>query len=302
MASTSTSVEYLLQLRGGAKRRKRGTQTSSLSSLRSDKARTKSKKLTATGKSRVGRDEDEKSALSDLMKKYRAILPLTRLYITLVGLTTILGLVLGEEGAQALFALDTMRVLYCFEFWRPITAACYFGPLSIGWLMSAYYIFEYGSNLERAHGSAQQLVFIIGQMALLTLVSSILGEPFFASSMITSMLHVLSRSMPDQKVKWLIFTVPYWSLPYGLMASDLLQAQPGKKVSAVVPHVLGILSGHFYFFHKFIWPKTGGEDWLVAPSFLSKRMDPNYGENEVKKSIEIALKKRKKGKGRKLSG
>merc|ERR1719491_714011 len=116
--------------------------------------------------------------------------------------------------------------------------------------------------------------------------------------MVTAMLHVLSRSMPDQKVSWLIFSVPYWSLPYALMIADVLQSGP----SQVLPHAMGILSGHFYFFHKFIWPKTGGEDWLVAPSFLSKRMDPNYGENEVKKSIEIALKKRKKGKGRKLSG
>jgi len=83
------------------------------------------------------------------------------------------------------------------------------------------------------------------------------------------------------------------------MASDVLQA---GNASAALPHVLGILSGHCYYFHKFIWPKMGGEDWLNPPVFLSKRLDPNYADanNVAKKSIDNALKKRKKGKGRKL--
>ncbi len=126
------------------------------------------------------------------------------------------------------------------------------------------------------------------------------GQPFFAPSVVTSMLHVLSRSMPHQKVKWLIFTVPYWSLPYGLMASDVLQGGAG----AALPHVLGILSGHFYYFHKFVWPKMGGVDWLVAPDFLVRRLEGGSGSGSDvgRKSVENALKKRKKGKGRKLSG
>ncbi len=102
--------------------------------------------------------------------------------------------------------------------------------------------------------------------------------------------------MPHQKVKWLIFTVPYWSLPYGLMASDVLQGGPG----AALPHVLGILSGHCYYFSKFIWPKMGGEDWLIPPGFIARRLDPNWADDSGRKSMEMALKKRKKGKGRKL--
>merc|ERR1712232_1084764 len=100
--------------------------------------------------------------------------------------------------------------------------------------------------------------------------SVIFGQPFFGQSIITSMLHVLSRSVPKQKVKWLIFTVPYWSLPYGLMLADSLQAGP----AAALPHILGILTGHFYYFHKFILPKTGGEDWLIPPDVFVRKLDP----------------------------
>jgi len=294
--SKSTS-ESLLELRGGAsKQRKKGGRTASLTSLDAKKSAS-SKKKTATGATSVRKDE-KKSALSDTMQKYKAILPLTRVYITMVGISTLLGTILGDETAQVLLGLDPMRLIYGLEIWRPITAACFLGPPSIGWLMSAYYLFEYGSSLERVYGAAQHLVFLIAQVVSLSITSILFGQPFFGQSVITAMLHVLSRSMPHQKVKWLIFTVPYWSLPYGLMASDVLQG----GAAAALPHVLGILSGHFYYFHKFVWPKMGGEDWLKAPAFVIRRLEGGSSDDVGRKSVENALKNRKKGKGRKLSG
>lgn len=278
----------LIDLRGGAKSKtKNKSRTGSLSSAK-----------TATGKKKVGAAEKEKkSALSDTFSKYKKILPLTRIHITLVGVATLLGLILGEELTQGLLALDPVRVLYGLELWRPISAAAFLGPPSIGWLMNGYYLFEYGSSLERAYGSAQHLIFLISQIFILSVLSSLTGMPFFADSLITAMLHVLSRAMPNQKVKWLIFTVPYWSLPYGLMATDILQAQ---SAMAAIPHIIGILSGHFYHFQKFVWPKMGGEDWLVPPGFINKRLDPDAREAAAKESVSKALKNRKRKGGRKL--
>lgn len=301
----SSTVNTLLDLRGGASRKKKGgSRTASLySSSTSDK-----KSTTATGKQKVRgsiKEEPTKSSTSsEMLTKYKSILPLTRIYITMVGVVTLLGLVLGEEMSQGLLALDPIRTVYGLELWRPITAACFFGPPSIGWLMNAYYLFEYGSSLERAFGTAQHLLFLFLQITFLSVCSAFFGQPFFSQSVITSMLHVLSRSMPNQKVKWLIFTVPYWTLPYGLMASDVLQS---GNAMAALPHVLGILSGHLYYFHKNVWPKMeGGEDWLSPPEFLRRRIDGDYGGGEQssnnKESISNALKARKKGRGKKLGG
>mmetsp|Transcript_24487 Transcript_24487/g.44162 ORF Transcript_24487/g.44162 Transcript_24487/m.44162 type:complete len:357 (+) Transcript_24487:143-1213(+) len=295
----------VLDLRGGAsnRKRKKGGRTASLYS--SSQTKKKSTAKTATGKAKVKgsvKEEPQKSAVSDTLTKYKAILPLTRVYITMVGIVTLLGLVLGEELAQGLLALDPIRTLYGLELWRPLTAACFLGPPSIGWLMNAYYLFEYGSSLERGFGTAQHLLFLGIQIAFLSVCSAFFGQPFFAQSVITSMLHVLSRSMPNQQVKWLIFTVPYWTLPYGLMASDVLQA---GSAAAALPHVMGILSGHLYFFHKNIWPKVGGEDWLFPPQFLSRKLDGAGGgddRSKSKESISNALKARKKGRGKKLGG
>lgn len=275
----------ILKLKGGAQKRRTNSKSKSYSKS----------KLASSMASKV---LQEPSKFEETMKKYQNILPATRLYITMVGISTLLLLILGEEQGQAILALDPIRTIYGLELWRPLTAASFLGKPSIPWLMSAYYLFEYGSSLERAFGTAQQFVFLFVQICLLTVISIFLGVPFFGQSVITAMLHTLSRSMPHQNVKWLIFNVPYWSLPYGLMASDVLQG----GASAAVPHILGILSGHVYYFHKFLWPKLGGEDWLKAPTFIAKRLDPDYGggTSEAKKSLDKALKKRKKGKGRKL--
>ena len=282
----------VLDLRGGAKRSRTG-------SLTKKSAGSKKKEKSATGKSKVGAaDKEQKSAISDTFSKYKKILPLTRVHITLVGLTTLIGLVLGEELTQAVLALDPTRLMYGLELWRPISAAAFLGPPSIGWLMSGYYLFEYGSTLERAYGTAQHFMFLLTQVMSLTLLSVLTGQPFFAQPLITSMLHVLSRSMPHQKVKWLIFNVPYWSLPYGLMATDVLQAQ---SPMAALPHILGILSGHIYYFHKFVWPKMGHVDWLIPPEFIRKRLDPE-ARSEQSESVSKALKNRKRSKGRKLGG
>jgi len=214
-----------------------------------------------------------------------------------VGLATLVSLILGEEMTQATLALDPTRIIYGMQVWRFVSAAVFLGAPSIGWLMSGYYLFEYGSTLERTFGTAQHFMFLLSQIGLLSIFSILTGQPFFGSSMVTAMLHVLSRSMPNQKVKWLIFTVPYWSLPYGLMATDVLQAQ---SAMAALPHILGILSGHVYYFHKFIWPKLGHVDWLQPPDFLRKRLEPDTSSDSGKESISKALKNRKRSKGRKL--
>jgi Derlin-1 len=282
--------QRILDLRGGASKKK---------------ATSGSLSKTVTGKKKVGakkdvldKSKDAKSNVGDVMQLYKNVLPLTRTYMTMVALCTLLGLILGDERTQAVLALDPGRVLFGMEFWRLITAASVLGQPSMAWIFNTYYLFQYGSALERAFGPAQFLVFLLTQIAVLAFLASLLGMPFFTSSVITGMLHVLSRATPDANVTWLVFKIPFWSLPYAVIVSDVLQSQ---SAAAAIPHVLGILSGHFYHFHRFIWPKTGGEDWLVAPDFLVEYMDPNSASrNAGKESISKALKSRNRGTGRKL--
>jgi len=295
LAPTEFSQRALLNVRGGASKKK--------------KARTGSLAKTVTGKTKVGakKSAQKKAAVGNGLSDWYSQIPrLTKIYVNSIGICTLLGLLLGEERAQAVLALDPMRLMYGLEIWRPLTAASFLGKPSISWLMSGYYVYEYGSSLERAYGSAEYLLFLATQIFLLTLFSALLGIPFFTQSVITGMLHVLSRAMPHQKVKYLVITVPYWTLPYGLMLTDCLQAasqaqSAAESVSAAMPHILGILVGHFYHFNRFIWPKTGGEDWLRAPDFLVNYLDNDSANKDTaKESVNKALQKRKRGKGKKL--
>jgi membrane associated rhomboid family serine protease len=269
----------LLDLRGGAK--------------------SKTKPRTATGKKKVGAaQKEDKAPMSDSMALFKRIPLLTRSYLALVFAVTFLGsIILGDELTQEIFGMDPMRVINGLQLWRPLSAAAFLGPMSLGWVFDGYHLYEYGSTMERAYGTSQHFIFLLSQAVLLSIFSSLIGLPFFATGVIAAMLHVLSRATPHQKVKWVVLTVPHWLLPYGFMTSDVLQSQ---NPMAAIPHILGILSGHFYHFHKFVWPKVGGEDWLVPPMFLRRLLEPDVVRAEATTTASKVLKNRKRKSGRKL--
>jgi Der1-like family len=279
----------LLDLRGGASKNRK-------------KASKGSTARTASGKKKVGAEKraEKKNTTSvgtSLGKLYSDTPLLTRIYITIILAFTALGYALGEENTHAFLALDPIRLLKGFEIWRPFTAASYLGPVSVGWIFSFYNLYRYGTMLETFYNRANYLVFIVSQVVMLTFLSLLIGNPFFASSMITAMLWVYGRTDPDGETSWIVTRVPNWALPYCLMLSDCAQAQ---SLSAVVPHILGILSGHFFYFHRDIWPKIGGETWLEAPEAVVNMIDPASKSTAGKDAIAKALKARKKGKGKKL--
>ena len=270
--------ELIATFRGGAARNRRGEKN---------------------GKTKLGKSSTGKTKLESKSKKkpgvfeafYKSILPLTKLYIGASMVLTVAGLVLGDETMQSLFALDPIQTINGMQIWRFLTAASFIGLPSMGWLLTGYHLISYGSALEQFHGTAQHFIFLITQLCLLSCTSMLLGLPFFASSMVSAILHVLCRTDPHRTVQWFVVKVPFWILPYGHMVTDVCQSQ---SLTACVPHFLGILTGHFYEFHKNIWPKIRGEDWLVAPEFISHRLDP---DSAISKDDAP---KRKRTKGRKL--
>ncbi|GMH81766.1 hypothetical protein TrVE_jg5236 [Triparma verrucosa] len=247
-------------------------------------------KKTLTGKPSLSSSSASTRA-STLLSKYSKVLPLTRIYMSLCCLLTFLSLLLGEEMSQGLFAYT--KESFPFQPWRYVTAASFLGPPSIQSLMSVYYLYEYGSTLEKTFGTSDFLAFLLSQVFLLSTLAGIFMTPFFANSVVTAMLHVLSRQLPHQNVKWLIFTVPYWTLPYGLLLSDVLQTQ---SPASATPHVMGILTGHVFYFFNTVWPKFGGKNWLEAPDFVKRKFDED-GIDRKEKRV-----KRKRGRGKVLGG
>lgn len=264
----------IIDVRGGATRSKAPSRTGK----------------TATGKTKIGA-KNNKEKPNVFSAFYKSLMPVTKYHAgTAVGLT-VAGILLGDELTQQLFSLDPIRSIYGKQIWRFLTAGSYFGPPSMGFLFGIYYLLKYGSDLEKHHGSAQHLILLLTQLVVLSSCCMLLGLPFFATPLITAVLHVLCRTDPHSKVRWFVIEVPFWLLPYGMAITDVCQQQ---TLTAAVPHILGMLTGHFYEFHKNIWPKVRGEDWLVAPGFVSAVLDPDSVENKADAP------KRKRTKGRKL--
>jgi Derlin-1 len=235
----------------------------------------------------------EKKEKGEFQLFYSKMLPLTRIYVTMTVLCTMIG-TLGGDVIQSFLALDPIQTLYGFQLWRPLTAASFLGPPSMTWIYNGYYLYQYGTQLERAYGTPQHLIFLFTQVVLLTSLNILLGLPYFTTSMVAAMLHVIARATPTMSVRWMMFSVPYWLLPYCFAVADVLMAQ---SMMAAVPHLLGMLTGHFYHFHKFIWPKLdrGGQDWLVAPDFVVRRLDPDAAEKKEQAAKKPLPKQRKKG-------
>jgi len=246
---------------------------------------------TVSGKrslSNVGKGKDK---VNELKEKYDKVLPLTRIYMTICTLLTVLSLLLGDELSQGLFALTPQTLP--FQLHRLITASAYLGPPSISSLMSVYHLYEYGSSLEKLFGTSTFLLFLSSQIILLSILASLFMTPFFGNSVITAMLHVVARQQPNEKVGWLVFKIPFWMLPFGTMVAEVLQQQSG---AAALPHIMGIITGHFFHFHTKIWPAVGGKEWLIMPDFIKARLD----EDGVLNDGERKKIKRKRGKGVKL--
>jgi Derlin-1 len=255
--TTEITAYSILKLRGGASKRKATATTK-----------------TVTGKKKVSpkQTKGDDSPVGDFMVFLKKVPKFTRYYMCAMVGITIMGNVIGEERAHAAFSLDPMRVLLGMELWRPFAAACFLGAPSMNWVLNLYNLFNYGTQLENAFGGAQFLVFMITQLVIISILATVLGQPFIGQAVITGMLHVLARSKPNEQVTWYIMRVPYFSLPYLNALADFFNAQ--GSFGAMIPHVIGILAGHFYFFHKTLWPAMeNGEDWLVAPEFLEIIVD-----------------------------
>ena len=150
----------------------------------------------------------------------------------------------------------------------------------------------YGQGLEREKGSADFLVFLLSQVAVLTILAPLLGMPYTSSALVSAMLWVSCRKNPMQKMQvgFMGVAVEAWLVPFARAALECLQAQSGM---AAIPHVLGFLSGHVYFFGSQIAPLMGLRNYFEAPAALKKAM----GDTKKKKKKKGgAIKKKKKKK------
>jgi len=246
--------------------------------------------------------------IAPVLRIYTNIQLITRLYLSLALLLSLLQLKpLSVD--PSVFALEWERTVRSFEFWRPFTAMAFQGDLTLSMISTMYFMWQYGQSLEEAKGSAEQLVFMLTQVILLSLIGFRFQLPFTGRAFSSALVYACSRREPFAMVPvFLNIRVQYWKVPFAQAVIDVLSAQ---KINAAIPHLMGIATGHFYHFFNQIYPGMGGYAWLSAPRWLRRRID---SDKHVYEPLSAAGSKRRgdqggngkrrfdKGRGRRLGG
>lgn len=232
------------------------------------KSKVKATAPTATGnKIRYAGEAGTKQKVKEW---YKATPIITRVQLSTSLLLTALGLVAIDP---SYFLLDPVKIVTGLQLWRPFTAAAFMGPPSMSWVSNLYFLHQYGTALENSEGAAQQLVFLLFNIAVLSFLGSLIGLPVTSNALITAALHCLGRQDPLRDVNWMFaIKIKYWMLPFCLALVDMLQAQ---NPMAALPAALGILSGHLYYFLRNVWPQMGHRELLLAPEWWCKLLNRN---------------------------
>jgi Derlin-2/3 len=205
---------------------------------------------------------------------YKGLPLLTRIGLTTFFMTTILTMV-GLLNPRDL-VLDWPTVINKLQVWRLFTSVIYFGKFGFPFMFQMYFFTSFSQKLERGEVMTalpgNYLFFLLFQILSLDIVSLVLawptGLPLLGTSLTFSIIYYYSRLEPDQEMVFYSFKVKGYQLPFALLAFTLLM---GGDIWA---DVLGLASGHIFFFLKEVVKKEYGMVLLTTPSFLNSFMAP----------------------------
>eukprot|EP00921_Rhytidocystis_pertsovi_P004874 GHVQ01008474.1.p1 GENE.GHVQ01008474.1~~GHVQ01008474.1.p1 ORF type:complete len:295 (-),score=29.18 GHVQ01008474.1:1794-2678(-) len=199
---------------------------------------------------------------------YRGLPPVTKWIVTATFISTLL-VVLGVMSPSILI-FDMRLIFYRLHLWRIISNYLFLGKFSFGWLLHMYLFCQFSGKLEKSGifetYASGYLYFMLFQMVTLDLFSVVLyypsGMPSLASALVFAILYYWSRREPYAQVGMWGFTVEAYKFPFCLMLLDVMMG------NSVMYDILGLLSGHLYYFLRELAPSAGGYNLLEAPPVL----------------------------------
>ncbi|KAF1981157.1 DER1-domain-containing protein [Aulographum hederae CBS 113979] len=195
--------------------------------------------------------------------------PVTRT-ITVAALVTSI-LVHGGLLSLAYVAFLPYRILrFPPEIWRLVSAFLVTGP-KFAVIMDPYFIFTYGSALERNSPRFSErgsfFIYVCFVSAVITgLAGFYLGAYTHLDALILAFTYTFAQDNPTTNVTVFILTFPAKYLPYALLLLTFIMA-PGR----VMQQATGLLAAHLYDFLTRIWPTFGGgTNYIVTPEIVKK--------------------------------
>lgn len=220
-------------------------------------------------------DFSEESTIDRMLSAWNKTPPLTKGYLTASVAATMFGYLFTKNEFPKVLLLDWTKVLTRLQIWRPFTSFLNFGPLGLGYIMTAQFVWVYMSTLERLNHNRPYDFWI---MILFGQLSMVIGYPvlklspkFLGHNLSTFLVYIWSRYHEGVEVNMFeLFNTRAETLPWFFLAQTfLLEGEPP------VLDFLGIVFGHIY--HHF---KTVGI--LRAPESLTTWYETNDAAERIR--------------------
>jgi len=201
------------------------------------------------------------------------------------------------------------------EIWRFITPFLITGP-KFGILMDPYFLFTYGSGLERDSPRFTELgsffIYVVFIMTVIVaLCGSFLGGFLFLQPLILAFAYTFSQDNPNTNITIYILTFPAKYLPFALLALTFIMDGP----TSAKHQLTGLVAAHLYDFLTRIWPTFGGgRNYISTPNMVKRWFGAtDGGRPEVNRGYGTAVPARQdvprdgnwsgqRGPGRRLGG
>lgn len=236
-----------------------------------------------------GLDEDDFESAEDefaedntverMMDAWKKTPPLTKSYLSASFAATGYGYLMNKNEFPAILTLEWQPVLKRMQLWRPLTAFLNFGPLGLGYIMTAHFLWTYMSTLERLHHSRPYdfwIMILFGQLCM------VIGYPIFKLSpkflghnLSTFLVYIWSRFHEGMEVNMFeLFNSRAELLPWFFLAQTfLLEGEPP------VLDFLGIVFGHIFHHCKTVGLLRAPPalvNWYEGDSSYAKSLRSKY--------------------------
>merc|ERR1719454_1919939 len=159
------------------------------------------------------------------------------------------------------------------QVWRLLTSVMFFGTFSFQFLFQLYFFSSFSSKLEQNEIMAQPgdyLFFLLVQILLLCVLSLVLawptGFPFLGTSLVFAIIYYWSRREPYASLNMWSFNIKGYQFPFALLFFQLLIG------GNIWMDLLGLASGHIYYFLKEVVPESYGYTFIKTPAIFNTFM------------------------------
>lgn len=157
-----------------------------------------------------------------------------------------------------------------FELWRLVTPFAFLGGFSFPFLINIYLLVQYSKNYEvspydtGAGGSTADYAWMLAiGMALLLVMSTFMGIPTPSQGLTYMVLYVWSRRNSTAQVSVYGIRMAAVYLPFALLALNMVIGN-----SLVMP-IMGIVTGHTYYFCVDPFPAQYGTELVKTPALVA---------------------------------